>query len=57
MSEAVTVPRLMKMTSIVFGESLVRDRHTDRQTDRETDGQTDTHTHTHTVCKFIQEKQ
>ena len=33
MSEAVTVPRLMMMTSTVSEESFVRDRHTDRETD------------------------
>ena len=43
MSEAVTVPSLMMMTSTDSEESLARDRHTDRQTDR----QTDTCTHTH----------
>ena len=35
MSEAVTVPSLMMMNSIVFQESLARDTHTD--TDIETD--------------------
>ena len=39
MSEAVTVPSLMMMTSIVSKESLARDRHTD----------THTHTHRHKV--------
>ena len=36
MSEAVNVPSLIMMTSIVSKESLARDthRHTDRQTDR-----------------------
>ena len=37
MSEPVTMPSLMMMTSIVSEESLVRDRQTDRQTDRHTD--------------------
>ena len=32
MSESVTEPRLMIMTSIVSEESLARDRHTDTQT-------------------------
>ena len=32
MSEAVTVPSLMMMTSIVSEESLASDRHTDRHT-------------------------
>ena len=31
MSEAVTVPSSMMMTSIVFEESLARDTHRDRQ--------------------------
>ena len=38
MSEAVTMPSLMMMTSIVPEEPLARDTQTDRQTD--------THTHT-----------
>ena len=38
MSEAVTVPTLMKMTLIVSEESLVTNRQTDKHT----------HTHTHT---------
>ena len=33
MSEAVTVPNVMTMTSIVSEESLVRDTHTDTDTD------------------------
>ena len=34
MSEAVTMPSLIMMASIVSEESLVRDTQTDRQTDR-----------------------
>ena len=33
MSEAVTVPSSMMLTSTVSDESLARDRHTDRHTD------------------------
>ena len=33
MSEAVTMPSVMMMTTIVSEESLVRDIHTHRQTD------------------------
>ena len=33
MSEAVTMPNLIMMTSIVFEESLVRGTQTDTQTD------------------------
>ena len=36
-SEAVTMPSLMMMTSIVLEESLARDTHTDRQTHTHTD--------------------
>ena len=43
MSEAVTVPGLMMMTSILFQESLTRDRYTDK-----TGARTHTHAHTHT---------
>ena len=41
MPEAVTMSRLMMMTSIVSEESLARDRQTDRQANRQTDRQTD----------------
>ena len=44
MSDAVNVPILMMMTSIVSEESLARDRQTLRQ--RETHTQTHTLTHT-----------
>ena len=44
MSEAVAVPSLMMMTSMVSEESLAWDRQPARQPAR----QTDTHTHTHT---------
>ena len=37
MTEAVTMPSVMMMTSRVFEESLARDPHTHTQTDRETD--------------------
>ena len=43
MSEVVTVPSLMMITSIVFKESLARDMHT----------HTHIHTHTHTDTGLI----
>ena len=43
MYAAVTVPSLMLTTSIVFEESLARNRQTDRQTEGRTDGRTHTH--------------
>ena len=48
MSEAVTVPSLMTMTSIVSEESLARDRHRHRHRHRHTHTRTHTHTHTDT---------
>ena len=41
MFEAVTVPSLMMMSSIVSQESLARTRQTDRQAGRQADRQTD----------------
>ena len=43
---AVTVPRLVMMTSIVSEESLARDTHTHTQTRTHTLAHTDTHTYT-----------
>ena len=40
MSEAVTMPTLMMVTSTVSEQSLARDPHTDRQVDAQTDRQT-----------------
>ena len=57
MSEAVTMPSLIMMTSIISEESLARatqaDRHIDRRTDGQTDGQTDRQTdiNTHTLTR------
>ena len=48
MFEAVTVPSLMMMTSIVSEESLARDRRMHARTHTHTHTHTDTHTHTHT---------
>ena len=51
MSEAVTIPSLMMMTSIVSEESLARDTQTDRQTD--THAHTHTHAYTHTQTQGL----
>ena len=41
MSEAVTVPSVVMMTSIVSEESLARDTHTEKERDRDRKRQTD----------------
>ena len=48
MSEAVTMPNCIMMTSIVSEESLARDTHTHRDIHSDTYRHTHTHTHTHT---------
>ena len=45
MSEAVTMPSLMMMTSIVSEKSLAMERQTDRHIDRQTGRQTGRQTH------------
>ena len=47
MSEAVIVPSLLMMISIVSEESLARDRHRHRHKHRQTQTYTDRQTHTH----------
>ena len=49
MSESVTVPSLMMMTSIVSEESLARDTHTHTRTRTHTH----VHIHAHTVASSI----
>ena len=48
MPEAITVPSVMMMTSIVSEESLARDTHTYGHARRHTHTHTHTHTDTHT---------
>ena len=55
MSETVTVPSSMVMTSVVFEDSLARDTHCEhththkhKHTHERTHARTHTHTHTHT---------